>query len=116
MIEGMANGVGMAMGMDADTYVKDEPCTHTFLIERLSDELEDSEEYYKYAKHAKHHDDQVLANLFLQLSKDELRHFEAVMETVEKTIPNIKTNPLYPLLEDLDKWAEDIEADINAFR
>jgi len=106
----------MIMKQVDGVLIKEEICVHTFLIEMLSEELEDAENYHKHARHAKHQGDQQLANLFLQHAKDELRHFEAIMETIEKTIPNVKSNPLFPLLKDLEEWADDIEEAINLVR
>lgn len=110
MLERMNAEGTMATSMTEETY------EHSFLIERLSEELEDAEIYCKHAKHAKNSGDQQLAAMFAQLSKDELRHFESITEIIDKTIPNIKANPLYPLLEDLEEWAEDIDIALNAYR
>lgn len=102
--------------MMAESLLAKEICLHEFLIEMLSEELEDAEMYHKHAKRAKHYGDSQLANMLLQHSKDELRHFESITEMLEKLDPNIKANPLYPLVQDLEEWAEDIEEEINAIR
>ena len=100
-----------------DKYIEAEGMdVHGFLLEQLSDELEGSEAYHKHAKMAKHRGDHGLATLLITHAKEELRHFEALMEIIEKNVPNLKINPLYPLLRDLEEWAADMEAEIAAFR
>lgn len=89
---------------------------HTFAIEQLNNELDDAESYYKYAMKAKHLGDTVLAALFLSNAKGELTHYQGLADAVEKSIPNIKTNPLYPLMENLEEWAECIEKDIASIK
>lgn len=89
---------------------------HGFLLEQLSDELEGAECYHKFAVKAKHHGDLALSTLLLKNAKEELGHFESLMEIIEKNIPNLKANPLYPLLRDLEDWAADLQKEIAAFR
>ena len=102
--------------MMVDGIVIEEICLHTFLFEALSDELDAAEEYHRHAKHAKKAGEHGLCELFLLHAKEELRHFENIMAMIEKTMPNVKSNPLYPLLEDLEEWADEIEREINMVR
>lgn len=105
------------MERTVETLIEEkEGCLHTFLIKQLSEELKGSEDYQKYAVKAKKVGDHPLATLFHSHAKEELRHFAELFDAIEKNIPNIKANPLYPLLEELEEWAEDIEAEINLFR
>ena len=89
---------------------------HEFIYEQLTEELDSAEEYHEHAEHAKHKGDHGLASLFMAHAKDEIRHFRALFEVIEKGVPNIKSNPLYPLLKDLEEWACEMEEEFAKMR
>lgn len=90
-------------------------CLHTFLCSTMSEEIEGGEDYLEYAEIAKELGEGGLANMLLTHAKQELKHYSDLKEAVEASIQDIARNPLYPLFEDLEEWAEKVAEGIEDF-